>query len=196
VPFLYKFAKKIFICEGPGVSFRKKELSGVIYFYMSTVILLLGGNRGDTDKILKQTIVLIENRVGKVKNRSSVYKSPPWGFEDSQWFLNQVVFVESSFSPRSVMKKCQQIEKELGRKKKTTTQYEGRPMDIDILFYNDAIISFPDLIIPHPRLHQRRFTLVPLVEMVPEKIHPHLNKSFRTLLEECSDKNDVIKLLK
>jgi 2-amino-4-hydroxy-6-hydroxymethyldihydropteridine diphosphokinase len=162
---------------------------------MSTVILLLGGNRGDTEKILKQTIDKIDKNVGEVQRCSSVYKSPPWGFEDSQWFLNQVVVVETAFNAHEMLKNTQAIEKEMGRKKKTTTHYEGRPLDLDILFFDKAIISLPDLVIPHPRLHPRRFTLVPLAEIIPEWIHPQQNKSIRSLLEECSDKNDVIKLV-
>lgn len=162
---------------------------------MSKVILLLGGNRGETANILKQTISLIENRVGMIQMCSSVYKSPPWGFEDSRWFLNQVVVVETLLSAHEVMTEGQKIEREMGRKKKTTTHYEGRPIDIDILFFDDAIISLPDLIVPHPRMHLRRFTLVPLAEIAPELVHPQQKKSIRTLLEECIDKSEVIKLL-
>lgn len=161
---------------------------------MATVTLLLGGNRGETADIIKQTIGLIDKRVGIVKNYSSVYKSPPWGFDDSQWFLNQVVRVETSLDPHEVLENTQAIEKEMGRQKKTVNHYEGRSMDIDILFFDDAIFSFPDLIVPHPRLHLRRFTLVPLAELMPEWIHPQLNKSIRMLLAECSDRNDVIRL--
>ena len=162
---------------------------------MSTVSLLLGGNRGDTEKIFYKALDFIEQRVGKILMSSSVYKSPPWGFEDSQWFLNQVLVVETSFTAREVLENTQLIEKKLGRKKKTTTHYEGRLIDIDILFFDDSVITEPDLEIPHPRLHQRRFTLVPLAEVIPELKHPQLNKNIRTLLEECPDNSDVLKLL-
>jgi len=162
---------------------------------MSTVYLLLGGNRGDTEKILSRASGLIEQRIGLIFSSSSVYKSSPWGFEDSQWFLNQVLVVETFFSAREVLENTQLIEKELGRKKKTTTHYEGRLIDIDILFFDNSVIDEPDLEIPHPRLHQRRFTLVPLAEVIPELKHPQLNKNIRTLLEECPDNSDVLKLL-
>jgi 2-amino-4-hydroxy-6-hydroxymethyldihydropteridine diphosphokinase len=175
--------------------FEKKILKALNYSYMSTVTLLLGGNQGDTQKILAQALGFIELRVGEIINCTSMYKSPPWGFEDSQWFLNQVVVVETSFDAHEVLENTQTIEKEMGRKKKTTTHYEARPLDIDILFFDNLIISLPDLFIPHPRLHQRRFTLVPLVEVAPEKVHPQMNKRIRVLLEECSDKSEVVKLL-
>ncbi|WP_291856608.1 2-amino-4-hydroxy-6-hydroxymethyldihydropteridine diphosphokinase [Marinilabilia sp.] len=161
---------------------------------MSRVILLLGGNRGDTEQILRKAQILVEQHVGPVCSSSGLYKSPPWGFEDTQWFLNQVVFVETSFTVREVLARTQRIEQELGRKKKTTTHYEGRPVDIDILFYDEVIVSSPELTVPHPRLHLRRFTLVPLFELAPGMIHPVLKESITTLLETCPDKGEVIKI--
>jgi len=158
------------------------------------VILLLGGNRGNTGHVLREAHKLIEQCVGGVRKYSAIYKSPPWGFEDTQWFLNQVLFVETSLTVREVLEKTQQIEQEMGRQKKTTTQYEGRLVDIDILFYDEVIVSSPDLTVPHPRLHLRRFTLVPLQELAPEMIHPVLNKSITSLLELCPDTSEVIKV--
>ncbi|WP_010664881.1 2-amino-4-hydroxy-6-hydroxymethyldihydropteridine diphosphokinase [Marinilabilia salmonicolor] len=161
---------------------------------MSTVILLLGGNRGETEKVFQQAIGLIEQQIGLIQRISSMYKSPPWGFEDEQWFLNQVIFVETTLAAGSVLEKTQQIERDMGRKKKTTTHYEGRLLDIDILFYDNVIISSPNLTIPHERIHLRRFTLLPLHELTPGFIHPVMNKSIAELLKECPDESEVKKL--
>ncbi|PRZ01661.1 2-amino-4-hydroxy-6-hydroxymethyldihydropteridine diphosphokinase [Marinilabilia salmonicolor] len=161
---------------------------------MSNVILLLGGNRGNTENVFKQALALLEQRIGLVQRCSSLYKSPPWGFEDDQWFLNQVVFVETRLEPQAVLVETQQIERDMGRKKKTTTHYEGRLLDIDILFYDHIVISSPLLTVPHERLHLRRFTLLPLQELAPDFIHPGMNKSIATLLNECRDESEVIKL--
>lgn len=161
---------------------------------MSNVILLLGGNRGETEKVFQQASVLIEQQIGLIQQFSSMYKSPPWGFEDDQWFLNQVIFVETALTAGSVLEKSQQIERAMGRKKKTTTHYEGRLLDIDILFYDDVILSSQKLTIPHERLHLRRFTLLPLHELAPGLIHPLRNKSITELLNECPDESEVIKL--
>ncbi len=161
---------------------------------MAGVFFLLGGNRGDTQQIFREAVKKLAEEVGVVKLTSSLYQSPPWGFEDSQWFLNQVVFVETKLSPLQVLNITQQIEKTMGRKKKTTTHYEGRLLDIDILFYEDKIIETKQLVVPHPRLHLRRFTLVPLYELAPDLIHPVLKKSIRMLLSECPDQGEVTRV--
>ncbi len=161
---------------------------------MSTVVLLLGGNEDKTHIAFSRAREMISDSIGKVMAVSSLYRSPPWGFEHPHWFLNQAVVVESDLDTRALLMRSQRIEKELGRKKKTATHYEGRLIDIDILFMNDLIVDHPQLQIPHPRLHLRRFTLLPLSEIMPEYLHPVLEKTIRSLLVECPDDSFVEKV--
>ena len=157
------------------------------------VYLLTGGNLGDRFKLLEQAKNEISEKIGKIKNESSIYETVPWGFKAEQDFLNQVVEVSTKLSPQKVLEFCLEIEDELGRERKSG-YYESRTMDIDILFYNDEIINEPGLIIPHPKLHLRRFTLVPLTEIEPDFVHPVLNKKLTLILEECNDISDVRRL--
>ena len=157
------------------------------------VYLLIGGNLGDQFKLLEQAKIAISEKIGKIRNESSIYETAPWGFKAVQDFLNQVIKVSTKLSPQKVLEFCLEIEDELGRERKSG-HYESRTMDIDILFYNDEIINEPGLIIPHPKLHLRRFTLVPLTEMEPDFVHPVLNKKLTLILEECNDISDVRRL--
>jgi len=101
-----------------------------------------------------------------------------------------VLVVSTHLTPHQILGKILQIEKELGRER-TGKNYSSRTMDIDILFYEQEIIDTPDLIIPHPQLHKRRFTLIPLNEILPDWNHPGLNQSIRSLLEQCADYSAV-----
>ncbi|MGQ1889301.1 2-amino-4-hydroxy-6-hydroxymethyldihydropteridine diphosphokinase [Thermophagus sp. OGC60D27] len=161
---------------------------------MSKVVLLVGGNQSGTREALQKALQAIDEEIGKVVYLSGLYTSPPWGFQHPNWFLNQALEIESTLRPQEILKKTQNIEKQLGRKKKTTTHYEGRLIDIDILFVENEIINCPELQIPHPRLHLRRFALLPLCEWMSEFIHPLLKKSILTLLFECPDSGEVRKL--
>lgn len=158
---------------------------------MSKLVLLLGGNEEKTKEVFNQAAEAIGPMMGPVLEMSRVYKSPPWGFESPCWFLNQVIISETSCTPFDVLSKTQQLERQLGRKKKTALNYESRLIDIDILFYADVVIDTPELQVPHPRLHLRRFTLEPLNELMPDYEHPLLQKNIKTLLKDCPDKSDV-----
>jgi 2-amino-4-hydroxy-6-hydroxymethyldihydropteridine diphosphokinase len=160
---------------------------------MSKVVLLLGGNESETRKAFAGALDLLSADVGTLLQTSALYKSPPWGFEHPGWFLNQVVAIESFLKPQALLYRTQKIEKQLGRKRKTATHYEGRLIDIDILFVDDLIVDLPELQIPHPRVHLRRFTLVPLVEILPALIHPGLGKQAVELLKFCPDDSPVEK---
>ncbi|WP_068472238.1 2-amino-4-hydroxy-6-hydroxymethyldihydropteridine diphosphokinase [Saccharicrinis aurantiacus] len=155
---------------------------------MHRVILLLGGNLGDIKTTLKHARDLLSNEIGDVIKQSKLYESEPWGFEHAQNFLNQVIEIETAFSARELLDATQNIERELGRKQKTSTHYEGRLIDIDILFFDDIIVDESDLIIPHPHLHERLFTLLPLNELWSDFNHPLLKKSISELSDECEDK--------
>lgn len=154
------------------------------------VYLLLGSNLGDKFEILRKTLSIIELEVGKMIKCSSFYESEPWGFYAEEMFINQVVVIETEFSQFEVLKKTQEIEKQIGRKKSGIT-YESRLIDIDILFFNDEIIETETLIIPHKQLHKRMFTLLPLYELDKNMVHPKIGKSISVLMDECKDMKKV-----
>jgi 2-amino-4-hydroxy-6-hydroxymethyldihydropteridine diphosphokinase len=158
---------------------------------MSNVVLLLGGNEDKTQLAFSDALDEIEDTVGEILSLSSLYRSPPWGFSHPHWFLNQVVIVNSVLFPEKLLQITQQIEKKLGRKRKTAIHYEGRLIDIDILFIDDRIINTGNLQVPHPRLSLRRFTLMPLYELMKEYVHPVLGKSISEILQECPDNSPV-----
>ena len=160
---------------------------------MSKLYLLLGGNLGDKRKIFSEAIQLINDRIGKTDSQSAIYETEPWGFESEDLFWNQVLEISTSLTPEEVLKQTQQIEHELGRIRKKH-QYASRVIDIDILFFSDLILNQPNLIIPHPRIQERKFTLVPLAEIAPELIHPVFRKTVVRLLNECSDALKVEKV--
>lgn len=158
---------------------------------MFEIVLLFGSNLGDRRKHLLDAINEINNRVGEPKALSSIYKTSPWGFSAESDFLNAVLVAETKLHPNELIHQILSIEKKLGRERKNQNVYESRPIDIDILFYGDRVINEPGLVIPHPRLHERRFTLVPLNEVRPGLVHPVLGKPVSQLLEECEDMLDV-----
>lgn len=130
------------------------------------VYLGLGSNLGERKELIQKAITLVNERIGTVTRQSSLIETEPWGFESSHKFLNGVILCETSLTPREVLKETQQIERELGRKKKTTLTYKDRPIDIDILLYDDLKVDEPDLKIPHPLMHQRDFVMIPLKEII------------------------------
>lgn len=152
--------------------------------------LLTGGNLGNREMMLSQALQHIREKLGRIDRRSSVYQTEPWGFESYRPFLNQVLKVRTALTPAQVLSSVLQIELILGRIRQSD-QYVSRVIDIDILFYDDLIISQQQLTIPHPLLHERRFALVPLAEIAPRLIHPVMNTSIQRLLIECPDKNRV-----
>ncbi|MFC2152516.1 2-amino-4-hydroxy-6-hydroxymethyldihydropteridine diphosphokinase [Bacteroidota bacterium] len=160
---------------------------------MNKVFLLLGGNLGNRFKLLEQAKKSIKVEIGIIKLESSIYETTPWKFVADQDFLNQVIQINTNLKPYEVLNKCLKIEKDLGRERKSD-QYESRIIDIDILFFNYETISEKDLVIPHPRLHERRFTLEPLAEIAPEFVHPFFNQKIKSLLKECKDDSMVKKL--
>jgi 2-amino-4-hydroxy-6-hydroxymethyldihydropteridine diphosphokinase len=157
-----------------------------------TVYLLTGSNIGDSFASLQQAKQAIHLKVGEVVSASSIYKTEPWGNKDQQDFLNQVLNVDTSLEPIDVLKTVLQIEQEMGRNR--IEKWGPRIIDIDILFYDELIMETNELKIPHPFLHERRFTLMPLNEIAPELVHPLLNLPVSSLLAQCSDHSVVEKM--
>jgi len=160
---------------------------------MINLYILLGGNLGDKKSVFAQARTILENTVGKIAAQSALYETEPWGFDSEDLFWNQVLEISTVLSPDEVLQQTQKTETELGRIRKVN-QYDSRIIDIDILFYGDRIINQANLIIPHPRIQDRKFTLIPLGEIAPDFIHPVFQKNIRQLLEECTDVLKVVKV--
>ena len=152
---------------------------------INTVYILLGSNLGNKEQNLIKAIDLLKKSVGDIVNSSTFYYSESWGFKSDNDFVNQAIEIKTLLNPIDLLKQIKLIEKKIGRKNKSKNNiYSDRIIDIDILFYNDLIIDTKDLIIPHPLLHKRLFTLKPLSEIIENFIHPIFNKSIRELLSE------------
>lgn len=160
---------------------------------MATVYLLLGGNLGSSFDYIKSATKAIADEVGQVTALSSYYETEPWGFEHEQNFINQIVVIETSLSPQDALQKVLSIEHQLGRERKSSG-YEGRVIDIDILFYDDLKINDPNLIVPHPHIQDRMFALIPLKEVSPDYVHPVFQETISELTLKCKDKNEVKKV--
>lgn len=154
--------------------------------------ILLGSNLGDRKSLLKKAITMISDSCGDIISVSRLYESEPWGFSAENNFLNQVVKIKTEMKPDELLRELLSIEAVLGRQRdENATGYQSRPMDLDILYYDDFIVDTSDLILPHPRLHLRRFTLLPLCDIAPDFTHPLLCKTNEKLLKECEDKSEV-----
>ena len=135
---------------------------------MTDLYLSLGSNLGDREEMLRRAISLIDERIGAVQRVSSFIETEAWGFESENRFLNAAVKVLTTLSPEECLKRTQQIERELGRKKKSKNGvYHDRPIDIDLLLYGDLKLSTPKLTIPHPHMNERDFVMIPLREIMP-----------------------------
>ena len=158
------------------------------------VFILLGGNIEPRLKLMADTKLEIEKVIGDLLKESSIYESEAWGFKTDTSFFNQVLKVATVKDANEVLKTTMEIETKLGRQRNENGEYASRTMDIDILYFNSEIIDETKLTVPHPRLHLRRFTLMPLVEIAPGFIHPLLKKSNEELLRVCDDKGNVQRL--
>ncbi|MBX2965911.1 MAG: 2-amino-4-hydroxy-6-hydroxymethyldihydropteridine diphosphokinase [Cyclobacteriaceae bacterium] len=152
---------------------------------MANVFFLLGSNLGDKNRWLAGARQQISRHIGSIVTASSVYKTAAWGNESQDDFYNQVIEVKTTQKPREVLQMIQKIEIQAGRKR--IEKWGARTLDIDILFWDDNVISSQDLQVPHPGIPHRRFTLIPLEEIAPDMVHPTLQKSIRQLLVDCKD---------
>ena len=127
----------------------------------------LGANLGDRETNIKLAIKQISELIGPAVRQSALLETAPWGFNSTNTFINAAVCSQTSLSPREVLKAAQDIERALGRTQKSTDgQYHDRPIDIDILLYDDLHVNEPDLVIPHPHMNERQFVLQPLSEII------------------------------
>ncbi|HPM30188.1 MAG TPA: 2-amino-4-hydroxy-6-hydroxymethyldihydropteridine diphosphokinase [Chryseolinea sp.] len=156
------------------------------------IFLLLGTNLGDRKINLELAIDEIEKLVGAIVTKSSIYKTAAWGKLDQPEFYNQVVEVDTKINGLQILEKILGIEISLGRERKE--KWGERLIDIDILLIGDRIIQSEKLVVPHPQLANRKFTLIPLAEIASDVVRPILNKSIAELLEECVDPLEVYKL--
>ena len=159
---------------------------------MNNVFLILGGNLGERRNNLAKALKEIGKTGAVIKKASSIYETEPWGAEGQPNYYNQVIEVLTETDASSLMQYLLTIEKKMGRER--SVKYGARTIDIDILFFNSEVIQNDTVIIPHPRLHQRKFVLVPMVEIAPELIHPVLQKTMAALLTASNDTNVVKKI--
>lgn len=159
---------------------------------MKTVYLSLGSNKGNRFRNLLQAILMINNINGiRVTKISSIYETEPYGVSSQNFYLNQVIEIQTNLSPNQLHSSLLEIEKLLGRNSKGDLQ--PREIDIDILFYDEEIVNTDNLIIPHRDLHNRKFVLEPLAELNPDFIHPVFKKSVKELLSQVKDNLKVSK---
>lgn len=152
------------------------------------IYIALGTNIGDRIENLRAAIRSLPPHFERVRP-SRIFETPPWGYADQPAFLNMAVHARTDLSPAESLARLKQAEVELGREQ--TFRWGPRLIDLDILFYDDLVLDSPPLVIPHPRLHERAFVLVPLADIAPGLIHPVLGKTVRGLLAEV-DASEIV----
>ena len=162
---------------------------------MNVTYLCLGGNIGDRQKALELAIAKINQKIGEVSLKSPIYETEAWGVDNQQAYLNQCIAVNTPLTANELIIGLLSVEKELGRERSISVTYQPRIIDIDMLLYNNDIINDENLIVPHPRLHLRKFVLVPLNTIAPNYLHPLFNKTIFSLLNETTDHLEVKPLL-
>jgi 2-amino-4-hydroxy-6-hydroxymethyldihydropteridine diphosphokinase len=161
---------------------------------MTKTYLLLGSNMGNREAFLSKALTEIDATIGKISKKSKIYQTEPWGEKEQEDFLNIAIEVETKLKPKKILEKIHEIEKLLDREE--TYKWGPREIDIDILFYGEEMISEVDLTIPHPFIHERKFTLIPLAEIAPELYHPIMGANIMDLLLECEDQSEVLEFRK
>lgn len=155
-------------------------------------VLLLGSNMGSRAHHIMSACNYLDTFAGDIVKSSSFYETSAWGKTDQESFLNLAVVLLTPYPPQLLITKILSIEKMMGRKREE--KYGPRTIDIDIILFEKKIVRSENLVLPHPEMQNRRFVLSPLVELVPNFLHPVFNKSMRTLLEECDDNLTVKRL--
>lgn len=155
------------------------------------IYVSIGSNIENRFDHLQQAVYKLREQVGEIVSISSIYITPPWGFEANLDFYNACLCVRTSLEPIKVIHKFQEIEFHLGRVKNGNENYESRTIDIDLLTYNNLSINREDLIIPHPRMKRRLFVLLPLREIAPNFKYPNTRKSIQMLIDDCEDSSKI-----
>lgn len=151
------------------------------------VIFLLGSNLGDKEGQLSKARKLISRDLGEIKKSSGIYETEPWGKEDQPWYLNQAISVMTSLDLNDLFSKLQSMEKELGRNRSEEIKWGPRPIDIDVLFFDEKVIQEEKIMIPHPHIPDRNFVLVPLSEIEGDFEHPIIKKTIKEIAGNCTD---------
>ena len=159
---------------------------------MKNIYLGIGSSLGKREENLYRAINYIAELIGPPEAISSIYETEPWGFRSDDLFLNIVAKVESQLPPHELLEATMLIERKMGRVR-GDDKYSSRNIDIDILLMDNHLVNEPDLVIPHPRMHLRKFVLLPLNELSNDIFHPVLKKNAKTLLEECKDESMIRK---
>jgi 2-amino-4-hydroxy-6-hydroxymethyldihydropteridine diphosphokinase len=157
---------------------------------MNRVFLLTGSNLGDRISLLKLAVRYIEKELGSIVNLSHIYRSESWGYKSFSHYFNQCIEIETEYEPNTILEKVLEIEAKMGRMR-IAKGYSDREIDIDILFCGQNVIEDRSLNIPHPRIHLRKFALVPMNEIAGDFIHPLLKRSISELLDICPDESIV-----
>jgi 2-amino-4-hydroxy-6-hydroxymethyldihydropteridine diphosphokinase len=138
---------------------------------MPEVLLALGGNVGDVRETLDRAVAaLCDGELVRLRACSSDYHTPPWGAEDQPFFVNRCIAIDTRLAPHELLALAKQVERGLGRDREHERRWGPRPVDIDLIAYDDLALQSPQLTLPHPRLFERGFVLVPLAEIAPQKV--------------------------
>lgn len=159
------------------------------FCFMNECYLLIGGNLGNREMMLENARECIRLTCGQIKGCSSIYETEPWGIGDQPHYLNQAICIHSALEPELLLKELLQIEKGMGRER--MEKYGARTIDIDILYHGGNIFQSGNLTIPHPRIHERRFVLVPMAELAPFFCDPRSGLTINQMLERCQDPLNV-----
>jgi len=159
---------------------------------MKNLYILLGSNQGDSRSVFQKAIQMLSIPFNAPITFSRLYSSPPWGFEADTNFLNQVLAFKTNMPAEAVLTECLATEQQLGRVRTGLAGYSSRIIDIDVLYYGPTVCQTATLDLPHPQLHNRRFTLLPLCDVAPDFVHPLLGKTNADLLAECCDMAEVV----
>lgn len=176
-----------------GLNFNRGRITFAdIMTSLKKTYLLTGANLGDRIGTLEAAREMIAREIGRVTKRSEIYETQAWGVADQPDYVNQALELATSFSAQEVLEKILGIEAALGRVRRS--KWESRPIDIDILFYENEVLNLPHLILPHPHLHRRNFALIPMLEIAPDFVHPVFQKTIEELYDQSEDGLDVVLL--